>query len=336
MRPSGDRLLPLVHSYFVEHLQRVRGASRHTVRAYGHALRLFLLFLADRLHRHVADLKLDDIQADAVLAFLDHVELVRRNCPSTRNCRRAAIRGFVEHLLRHDVSRAGQYQRILAIQPKRARMRQVTYWEPEVVTSILAQPDRKTPLGRRDHALLLFLYNTGARVSEALAVRAQDLHLARPCHVRLLGKGAKERICPIWSDTAKALAPLLACGEHQNDVVFRSSRGNPLSRDGVAYALRKHVRQAAGTHPILRRAPATPHVLRHSCAVALLQAGVDLTVIRDYLGHASVATTNRYVATNLQMKRRVIEAFWQRAGLRGGREHSWRPKPDLIRFLSSL
>jgi site-specific recombinase XerD len=336
VRPPRDRLLTLVQSYFADHLQRVRGASRHTIRAYGHALRLFFLFLGDRLHRPIAALGLDDIQADSVLAFLDHTETQRHNVPSTRNCRRAAIRGFVEHLLRHDVSRAGQYQRILAIESKKAPVRQVTYWEPETVSVILAQPDRETPLGRRDHALLLLLYNTGARVSEALAVRPDDLHLIRPCHVRLLGKGAKERICPLWPETAAALARLLPQPVRRHDVLFRSSRDTPLTRDGAAYLLRKYVRRASSGCPALRRSRVSPHVLRHSCAVALVQAGVDLTVIRDYLGHASVATTNRYVVSNLQMKRDVLEAFWQRAGLRPRREHPWRPKPALLRFLASL
>lgn len=333
-RCSRDPLLALVESYFGDHLRRVRGASPHTIRAYGHALRLFFLFLARRTRRPVSALGLDDIVVEHVLAFLDHVEAERRNRAATRNCRLAAIRGLVEHLTRNDLSRAEQYQRILAIPCKRAPVRAVEYLEPEHVRAVLAQPDRRSPVGLRDHALLLFLYNTGARIGEALAVSADDLHLAPPRHVRLRGKGSKERVCPLWAETASALSRLVSSAT-AGGPVFRSARGTPLTRDGAAYVLAKYVALAAREQPALRRRRISPHVLRHSCAVALLQAGMDITVIRDYLGHASVATTGRYVSTNVQMKREALQAFWRRAGLapRAGR---WRPAPDVIAFLSSL
>ena len=334
-QPAMDPLLRLVESYFDDHLRRVRGASRHTLRAYAHALRLFFIFLADRLGRSIADLGVDHVQADAVLAFLNHVETIRHNTSASRNCRLAAIRGFVAHLLRHDVARAAQYQRVLAIPSKKTRHRPVTYWEPEVVAAILAEPDRSTAFGARDHALLLFLYNTGARVSEAIAVRRHDLQLTRPHHVRLHGKGGKERICPLWPETAAALARLLPKDDDAG-VVFRSRRGDQLSRDGVAYLLAKYACRVSKRHPVLRRSRISPHVLRHSCAVALLQAGVDVTVIRDYLGHASIATTSRYVTSNLQMKRDVLDAFWKRAGLARAGRAPWRPRPELLRFLASL
>jgi site-specific recombinase XerD len=333
---TKDPLLRLVQSYFDDHLRRVRGASRHTLRTYAHALRLFFIFLADRLRRNLAELRVDDVQADAVLAFLEHAESARRNTPATRNCRLAAIRGFAAHLLRHDIARAAQCQRILAIPSKKTRSRPVTYWEPEVVAAILAEPDRATPYGGRDHALLLFLYNTGARVGEAIAVRRQDIQLTRPSHVRLLGKGDKERICPLWPETAVAIARLFDGADDPASVVFRNRRGGPLSRDGVAYLLKAYAHRASDRHPVLRRCRISPHVLRHSCAVALLQAGVDISVIRDYLGHASIATTSRYVTSNLQMKRDVLDAFWKRAGLARGNKAPWRPKPELLRFLSSL
>jgi site-specific recombinase XerD len=335
-RSAKDPLLRLVQSYFDDHLRRVRGASRHTLRTYAHALRLFFMFLAVRLGRSIADLRVDDVSAEAVLAFLDHVETARGNTAATRNCRLAAVRGFAAHLLRHDIPHAVQYQRILAIPSKKTRYRPVTYWEPEVVSAILAEPDRTAPFGARDHALLLFLYNTGARVSEAIAVRRQDFQLARPCHVRLHGKGDKERICPLWPETATAVARLLDDGDQPASVVFRNRRGGRLTRDGVAYLLKTYARRAASRHPVLRRSRVSPHVLRHSCAVALLQAGVDVSVIRDYLGHASVATTSRYVTTNLQMKRDVLDAFWKRAGLVRDKKARWRPKPELLRFLASL
>lgn len=337
-KQANGELLPLVEAWFVEHLRRVRGASEHTVRAYRDALRLFFLFLADRRRRSVARLGLDDLRVDAVLAFLDHVESARHNSTATRNCRLAAIRGFVQHLLRHDIVRASHYQRILAIPSKRSRTRPAEYFEPAEAKVLIAQPDRRTPAGARDHALLLFLYNTGARVGEALAVRPEDLRLLRPRHVRLQGKGRKDRICPLWLETTTALRTLLSRPNagSPGSPVFRSQRGTPLTRDGVAYILRKHLARAAAVTPGLRGRHATPHMLRHSCAVALLQAGVDVTVIRDYLGHASIATTNLYISTNQETRRHVLQAFWKRAGLQPAGSNSWRPRSALLAFLASL
>jgi site-specific recombinase XerD len=155
--------------------------------------------------------------------------------------------------------------------------------------------------------------------------------------VRLFGKGSKERLCPLWRETAAALAHLPAVREGRaSNRVFCNRAGDGLTRDGVAYLLRKYSMMAARTSPALRRRRITPHVFRHSCAVAMLQAGVDITVIRDYLGHASIATTNRYVATNLQMKRDALDQFWKRSGLSPTRARSWKPKPDVLAYLASI
>jgi integrase/recombinase XerD len=334
-RARKDSLLTLVQSFFSEHLRRTRGASEHTVRAYRDALRMLFLFLADRLGRRVEDLRLDDVRADAVLAFLHHIECERGNGAVTRNCRLAAIRSFAEHLIRHDITRAEQYGRILAIPAKRAASRVVSYLEPEDVRAVIAAIEGTSTTSHRDRALLLLLYNTGARISEALAVRARDLQLARPRQVRLHGKGGKDRICPLWAETAAAIRQL-ALDPRSEEPVFRSARGCPLTRDGAAYVLEKYVARAAKSRPKLQRHRVTPHVLRHSCATALLQAGVDVSVVRDYLGHASIATTSRYIATNLKLKREVLQAFWARAGLDRRAVDSWRPSADLLAFLSSL
>ncbi len=336
-RHANNPLPHLVESFFRDYLQRAHGASPHTVRAYRDTLRLLLLHLADTKGCSVADLQLDDLQVEAIADFLAHLESARGNKAVTRNCRLAAIRSFFRHLVRQDVSHAEQYHRVLSLPTKKARASLATYLEPEDVHIILGKPDCRTPLGLRDHALLLFLYNSGARVSEALAVQGQDLDLTKPPQVRLHGKGGKDRICPLWEETATALQRLPTVRQADpGDTIFLSGRGKPLSRDGVAYILDKYVRMAANDVPTLRRRRITPHSLRHSCAVALLQAGNDITVIRDYLGHASVATTNRYVTTNLKMKREALEAFWKRAGIAPARVTPWQPKPDLLAFLDSL
>jgi len=260
--PKRDGLLGFVQTFFQDYLRGVRGASEHTVRAYRDTLKLFFSFLAHRTRRPVAELSLDDIQPAAVLAFLDHVEAQRRNCAATRNCRLAALRSFVQHLLRHDLTRADQYGRVLSIGSKRATQRVIAYLEPEEARAIIAAVNPSAPNGQRDRALLLFLYNTGARISEALAVHPRELRLDSPRQVRLYGKGAKERLCPLWPETVMALRQIIR-GDSADELVFRNSRGAALTRDGVAYLLTKYVRRAAETLPDLRDRRVTPHVMRH-------------------------------------------------------------------------
>lgn len=330
-------LFAQVEAYFTEYLPRQRGASVHTIRAYRDALTLLFKFVAGQRGADVASLQVNDIDVDVVTRFLDHIELERSNSAATRNCRRAAIRGFFRHLLRNDLAHSQQYMRVLAIPAKKARQRPATYLEAEDVRMIISMPDRRTSDGWRDYALLLFLYNCGARVSETAGLQWDDLHLVAPRQVRLRGKGKKERILPLWPETANALHRLRSM-THGTDphCVFSNRRGQPLTRDGIAYVLAKHAAAAAQVNPALQRKHITPHVLRHSCAVALLQSGSDVTVIRDYLGHTSIATTGRYITTNLQMKRDAMQAFWKQAGIEPARTKSWKPKADLLAFLQSL
>ena len=336
-RRTEPLLARLVEAFFREYLDRVRGASRHTVLAYRDTLRLFFRFLARQKRCDVTALTVDDLDVPAVSAFLADLESTRGNSAVTRNCRLAALRSLLRHLARSDPSRAAQYHRILSLPAKKTRIRLATYLEPDEMRHVLAQPDQRSWLGQRDHALLLLLYNTGARVSEALEVRVRDVERSAAPQVRLHGKGRRERLCPLWRDTLRALdrLPSMRTGAPEQ-ILFVNRRAERLTRDGVAYLLRKYVMQAARALPTLKRRRVTPHVLRHSCAVALLQAGIDLSVIRDYLGHASVATTSRYVTTNLQMKRDVLETFWRHAGLAPSRPAPWRPAADLLAFLNDL
>ena len=333
--PCG--LFAHVQSYFTEYLPKQRGASVHTIRAYRDALTILFKFVAEQRCRGVASLQLGDIDADVVMRFLDHVEAQRSNSAATRNCRRAAIRSFFKHLLRNDLVHSQQYVRVLAIPAKKARHRPATYLEAEDARLIINMPNQRTFDGWRDYTLLLFLYNCGARVSEAAGLWWDDLQLTAPRQVRLRGKGKKERLLPLWTETANALHRLRGMsGTAGGQCVFLNRHGQPLTRDGVAYILSKHVATAAHDNPVLRRKHITPHVLRHSCAVALLQSGTDVTVIRDYLGHTSVATTGRYITTNLQMKREAMQAFWKKAGIEPTNAKAWKPKADMLAFLKSL
>ncbi len=338
MSKAGSKVLfALVESFFTSYLPRQRGASPHTTRAYRDTLKLLFEFIAQRRSREVAALELGDLDADMIARFLDHLETERSNSAATRNCRRAALRSFFKHLLRNDIDHALRYTQVLALPSKRARQRPATYLEAADVRAIIAAPDRSTCEGWRDYTLLLFLFNSGARVSELTGVTWDDLQLTPPRQVRLRGKGRKERLVPIWRETADALQRLRRMSRaHDHQYVFVNRYGHPLTRDGIAYILAKHVSAASQDQPRLARDRITPHVFRHSCAVALLQSGTDVTVIRDYLGHFSVATTSRYLATNLKMKRDALETFWKHAGIEPAQVKPWRPKADLLTFLRSL
>jgi site-specific recombinase XerD len=258
-RGCEDPLSKVVQSFFRDYLQSTRGASPRTVLAYRDGLRLLFRYLADTNGCSVADLSFDDLQVDRVLAFLSHLETDRGNVAATRNARLSAIQSFFRHLLRNDPTRAEQYHRVLALPLKKARPPLACYLEPEEVRVLLGKPDGTTATGLRDHALLLVLYNTGARVSEALAMRGQDLELLRPRQVRLRGKGGKERYCPLWKDTAAVLQRLLDHHALQpEEVVFRNARGGELTRDGVAYILRKYVTQSLDDLPELRKRKVRP------------------------------------------------------------------------------
>lgn len=339
MSKTGPQaLFALVESFFTTWLPQQRGASRHTVRSYKDTLRLLVQFVAEHRGRAVATLELGDLDADMIAAFLDHIETKRSNSVATRNCRRAALRSFFKHLVRNDLEHSLQYTRVLALPPKKGRQKPATYLEAADVRTIIANPDTRTASGWRDYTLLLFLYNSGARVSEAIGICWCDLQLTAPRHVRLFGKGSRERFVPLWRETADALHRLRNAGtggdQHH---VFVNRHGQQLTRDGVAYILDKHVAAVAEKkRPGLARQRITPHSLRHSCAVALLQSGTDVTVIRDYLGHASIATTGRYITTNLKMKRDALQHFWKHAGIEPADATPWKPQPDLLAYLQSI
>jgi site-specific recombinase XerD len=328
-------LADLLESFFRQRLIAQRKTSRNTVAAYRDALRLLLIFASDRHGKPPSELALEDLDRDMVLTFLDHLEHVRDNTVSTRNARLAAIRSFFQHVAFSDPVAAGIAKRVLSIPTKRTTKRMVGYLDQDDLETVLAAPDRTTRLGRRDHALILFLARTGARVSEACAVDVADLHLDWPRQVVLHGKGGKERAIPLSNDTAQQLKGLCderrpPCGPHAP--VFVNSIGQRLTRHGVIHILKRAVAEAAKAKPELAGKRISPHTLRHTAAMHLLQSGVDLTTIRSWLGHASVNTTHLYVEADLEMKRRALEKC-----------HApetplavYQPTDELLAFLASL
>lgn len=312
--------------------------SPHTVCSYRDAITLLLRFLAARHRRDVVQLDLEHLLPDDILAFLHHLETERHNAVPTRNARLAAIHAFARFTAIEHPEHLELCQRILAVPFKRARPRLVEYLEAREIAAILDAPDQATHDGRRDHALLLTLFNTGARVQELLDVRPSDLQLVRPFQVRLRGKGRKERLCPLWPRTVKVLRALLVELEIESSstrVLFRNRRGEPLTRFGVRYLLTKYRNEAAAVAPTLDAKRVHPHVIRHTTAVHLLQAGVDLVTISHWLGHASVETTNRYATVDLEMKRAAI-AKARPVGAVAPSVAAWRTDRTILQWLEAL
>lgn len=333
-----NSLARALRDFFIDHLPRIRGMSPHTVKSYRDSLALLLRFVAERLERPVAELDLDDLGPEEVVAFLQHLEEGRHNCVATRNVRLAAIHAFVRYLAARHPERLEQCQRILGIPFKRARSRVIDYFEYDEIQAVLSAVDRSTVDGRRDYALLATMFNTGARVQEILDLRPCDLQLSKPLQVRLVGKGRKERICPLWLQTATLLQSLLpewGMDLGSTEALFRNHRGEQLTRFGVRYILAKYCDRARPGMPSLAAKRLHPHSMRHSTAVHLLKAGVDLTTISHWLGHASVNTTNRYVTIDLETKRQAI-AKAKPVGDGADPVAPWRSDTSILDWLEAL
>lgn len=326
-----------LRGFFADHLPKVRGTSPHTICSYRDAFTLLLRFLAGRLRRSAATLDFGDLSPDHVLAFLHHLESDRHNGVATRNARLAAVHSFARFAASGHPEHLALCQQLLAVPFKRTRTRIVEYLEADELRALLDAPDRTTLDGRRDHALLLALFNTGARVQELLDLRPCDLQLVRPFQVRLRGKGRKERVCPLWPHTVELLRALMTEGNvdpSATEPLFRNARGQPLTRFGVRYILRKQAGRARSAAKTLSSKRVHPHAMRHTTAVHLLQAGVDLVTISHWLGHASVETTNRYAAVDLEMKRAALAKARPLVELKSTRS-AWRSATNLD-WLESL
>ena len=326
-------LAPLLEAFFTERLHRQRQASPHTVAAYRDTFRLLLGFAEKHLGKAPSDLLLADIDAPFVGAFLDHLEKDRGNGARTRNARLAAVHSFFRFAAAREPAGAALIQRVLAIPQKRFDRNLVAFLIRPEVEAVLAVPDRSTWLGQRDHAILLVAVRTGLRVSELTGLRVEDCALGVGAHIRCHGKGRKERCTPLARDSAGVLrAWIKESGAVSSDFVFRSRRRTRLSTDAVERLLTKHLDVAKRTCVSLARKNVTPHVLRHTTAVHLLEAGVDRAVIALWLGHEGVETTQIYLDADLAMKERALA---RTAPPHVGRQR-FKPRDSLLAFLESL
>lgn len=328
-----DELPELVQRFFAHYLVCQRNLSPHTRNGYRDTFRLFLSFLSQRFHRPIDQLTLDALNPESILAFLDYLESTRGNTARTRNLRLAAIRTFVRFVLGEDVgvSFIGVGHRILAIPQKKSPKRVLGFMTREEIDALLSATDPTTRSGQRDRLLFTVLYNTGARVSEALHLRTQDV-FDRAVHLR--GKGRKERMVPIWPSTERLMRQWCKTNHlGPEQLIFTNRNGEPLSRDGVAFRLALSVRKAAVHCPSLNQRRITCHTFRHSCAMSLLQAGVALEVIALWLGHAKPLTTHGYVEADLKMKAECLKRLTEPTP---PRRRSAQESSRLLAFLQAI
>lgn len=310
MKPANP-LLHYVQSFFQQHLSAHRNLSPNTVAAYRDTLKLFLSFVTRQTGKPATKLVLEDLQGEVVLAFLEDLEVTRHNCVGSRNLRLAALRTFFRFLVTQDPLRAGQYQRVVAIPIKKTSRSVMEYLEINEVKAVLAAIDRTRASGRRDYALVSLLYNTGSRVQEICDLTVGNLRLDTPPIVTVTGKGCKTRHVPLWPDTARLLRDFLAerqVSDASSAPLFVNARDEPLTRFGVRHIIQQRIQQAAQTCPSLARKRISPHTFRHTTAMHLLQSGVDLAVIKSWLGHVNLETTHAYIEIDLDMKRKALAA----------------------------
>jgi integrase/recombinase XerD len=323
----------MTQRFFCEYLGQQRDCSQQTIHSYRDTLRLLLQFLSDQLRRPPERLQLADLDADNVLRFLDYLQRARGNTVRTRNQRLACIRCFLRYVGRHVPEALGLTQRCMAIPRKKQDRRLIEYLSQAEVSSVLGALVDSTWSGQRDHVLFATMYNTGARVSEIASAKVGDFVDRRPASLLLHGKGSKERMVPLWRKTAGQIRVWIRRNQLPADgPLFPNGSGDRLTRSGIEKRLADAARRARVQNPDLRDKRVSPHVLRHSTAMHLLQSGVDLSVIALWMGHESMNTTHLYVTSDMKMKEEALD----RLQAPSTRKTRYRPSDKLLAFLENL
>jgi site-specific recombinase XerD len=331
--PSAPSFAVLVQEFFAQRLLQQQNASAHTVASYRDTMCLLLRYFQECRGKQAADLVVADLDAPAVLAFLDDLERRRHNSIRTRNSRLAALRSFLKYAAARDPNALPVVQRVLAIPMKRFDRPLLGYLSRVEIEAILEAPNARTWSGRRDRVLLSLLYNSGARVSEAITWCRADVTLEPSRSIQIRGKGRKQRVVPLWKGTASRLKEWLSeIGAAAEAPLFPNRHGGPMSRSGVEDRLEQAIRVAAQRCASLRGRRISPHTLRHTTAMHLLQSGVEVTVIALWLGHESPETTHQYVEADLTMKERILGKVEEVSAKRS----RYQPKPALLKFLEEL
>lgn len=330
MTTPSPAFAKLVESFFVRRLINQRQASPNTVSSYRDTFRLLLKYCEKQLHKRASQLELSDIDATLVSEFLDTLEADRNNSASSRNVRLAAIRSFFRYAALESPAESAHIQRVLSIPSKRHDRRLISFLTRDEIDALVATPDLNTWIGRRDHMLLLIGLQTGLRLSELVRLEEKDVVLGSSSYLRVIGKGRKERCTPLTKQTAKLLKSWMK--ETVNNVIFPTKQGKVLSADAVQHLLSKYVELASQRCKSLKTKRVTPHMMRHSCAMELLQSGIDRAMIALWLGHESVETTQIYLHANLTMKENILAKTKMHKGRRG----KFKPDDQLLAFLTSL
>jgi integrase/recombinase XerD len=331
----------LIHSYFEDHLKCLKGLRPSSIKSYRDSLKLFLLYVSQQTGHKISRLALSDLTCPQVLSFLQSLESQRHNHVRTRNQRLAALRGFFDYLAQRVPETLKEAHRVAAIPTKRSAPPETFFLERDEIESLFTSLPSTGLCALRDRALFLFLYNTGARVQEVAELQAGNLELEEAPRVHLHGKRDKWRVCPVWKETAALLKQLLAQQSRTDPErpVFTSAQGRALTRFGIYKIVRRHTRSLAKLQPDQSRRRISPHLFRHTTAVHLLEAGVEVNVIRGWLGHESLETTNRYAEINLRMKRAALEACQPPTAASSEacpRKPIWQDDPALLKWLKSL
>jgi integrase/recombinase XerD len=326
-------LAPALQAYFTERLITQRSSSPETIAAYRDAFRLLLRFAQEQTGKQPFELDIDDLDAPLIGSFLKHLEDDRGNSPRTRNARLGAIHSFYRFAALEHPEHAHTIARVMAIPTKRHERNTVTYLDRDEITALLAAPEKRTWLGRRDHALLTLMVQTGVRVSELTSLRVGDVHLGTGSHIRVLGKGRKRRATTLTAETVKILRAWTTERQGQpEEPLFPTRQGRALSRYTVGVIVAKHTATATTTCPSLQGKRVTPHTLRHTNAMLLRAKGVDIATIALWLGHESTQTTHIYEHADPKLKEQAI-ARTAPLGTKPGR---YRPSDELLAFLEAL
>lgn len=337
-KPMNPTLSHLITHFFISHLRAECGASKNTVAAYSDTLRLLIGHLCEKYSKHPEEITSEMITQEEILSFLNHLEHKRNNSPTTRNQRLAAIKSFFHYAARENPELMFQNERIQAIRSKKTEQTPPPSLNLEQVRAILEAVNTDTLIGKRDKALIQLLYNTGARVQEIADLRISDLDLEGATIVRLTGKGKKIRIIPLWDETVQCIKAYLQvrtekciCSEH----LLLNSKGVPLTRFGIGRRIELHAKNAEKECPSLAGQKVTPHVFRHTTALHLIESDNDITIVKDWLGHADIQTTNLYVEVSVARKQNALKKLPPPGTQEPPRKPQWKA-PGILDFLTSL
>ena len=323
---------PWVRRFLLKYVVQERNLSINTQRSYRDMLALLLPYVGDHLKKSVDRLTVDDLSADLVRQFLADLEAQRHCIAATRNQRLGGLHALARFIGQNSPEHIEWCTQIRLIPFKKTAHPGITYLEKPEMDALLASPDRRTAQGRRDYTLLLFLYNSGARASEAAALRIADVDWYASC-VRIIGKGNKRRACPLWPNTLDQLH-MLAAQREPEQRLFLNRNAQPITRFGIHTLVERYASRACAQAPSLGTKRVSPHVIRHSAATHLLRSGADLNTVRAWLGHVSLTTTNIYAETDLETKAHALATCAPAAGTNVTKP--WRQQPDLMAFLRGL